>query len=89
MGIIKTIKYVKTINDIADKIDSFKDDKIDDILTAIYKVNVALCYLEEIILRAKSTLVKLSDKLNKIHPKPTPVEEVSQGQTEVSGETNN
>lgn len=82
MGLIRTIKYVKAINDIADKIDKFKADKVDDLLTAIYKINVALCHLEAVVLRAKNTLAVLVDKLNQLHPEPTPVEEAVAPETE-------
>jgi len=75
MGLIKTIKYVKAINDIADKVDKIKKEKIDDILTAIYKINIAVCYLESIIVKAKDVLGKLVLKLNEGHPMPTPAEE--------------
>lgn len=75
MGLIKTIKYVTAINSVVDKIDKFKADKLDDVLTAIYKLNVAICYLESIIIKAKNGLAVLVEKLNAIHPNPTPVEE--------------
>lgn len=81
MGLIKTIKYVKTINEIADKVEKIKEEKIDELLTAIYKINVALAYLETIVVKARETLTKLVDKLNKSHPQPTPVEEaVAEGE---------
>lgn len=75
MGLIKTIKYVTAINKVVEKIDKVKAEKLDDILTAIYTLNVAICYFESIILKAKDALAKLVDKLNSIHPNPTPVEE--------------
>ena len=75
MGLIKTIKYVNAISSVVDKIDKFKADKLDDILTAIYKLNVAICYLESIVLKAKEGLAVLVERLNKLHPTPTPVEE--------------
>lgn len=81
MGLIRTIKHIKTINDIANKVEKIKEEKIDDLLTAIYKINVALAYLETIIVKARETLTKLVNKLNKSHPQPTPVEEaVAEGE---------
>ena len=81
MGLIKTIKYVTAINSVVDKIDKFKAEKLDDILTAIYKLNVAICYLESVIVKAREGLAKLVEKLNAIHPNPTPVEEaVAEGE---------
>lgn len=87
MGLIKTIKYVNTINSVVDKVDKFKAEKLDDILTAIYKLNVAVCYLESIIVKAKNGLAVLVEKLNAIHPNPTPVEEAVN--TEEKKEENN
>lgn len=75
MQILKTIKHIKTINSIVEKIDKIKTEKLEDVLEAIYKLNVAVCYLESIILKAKDALTKLSDKLNALHPDPTPAEE--------------
>lgn len=78
MGLIKTIKYVNSINKIVDKIDKFKAEKLDEILTAIYSLNVAVCYLESIISKAKDGLAVLVERLNTLHPTPTPVEEAAQ-----------